>query len=190
MYACRHVTGTPQPVAPGSTAMPRVRPAHRISLPIIQQIAAYIKAGGYSHVAAEAAGVPGSLFAEWLERARRGSRNRLYRMLQEEVARAAAEARLRAEVEVFLKKPDLWLRCGPGKDTAEVRGWSLPVRAVCRPDVPAHETAPTPVEQILCAATAYVRDHPEHRQILIDFVRSILPDPAARFSLTATGTAR
>ena len=57
-------------------------------------ILAYVRAGGFAHVAAEA------------------------------VRQAEAQARLSAEVAALKGKPVDWLKAGPGKETAAKPGWS------------------------------------------------------------------
>ena len=42
---------------------------------------------------------------------------------------AAAQARLRAEVAVFDKRPLDWLKCGPGKEAPRRPGWSAAPKA-------------------------------------------------------------
>ena len=65
---------------------------------LCQQICAYIRAGGYAPVAAEAAGVPAAVFHDWMERGTgRGARDP-YRTLAERVRHAHAHARCMAEV--------------------------------------------------------------------------------------------
>jgi hypothetical protein len=46
------------------------------------------------------------------------------------VRQAVAEARLKAEIEVFTSDPVFWLRNGPGKDAPGNPGWSAPVKPV------------------------------------------------------------
>jgi hypothetical protein len=102
--------------------MPRDRPAPTPEQQ--QQICAFIRAGGFPRVAAEAAGVPAPVFARWLRRGRGKRAPAVYRAFAEAVAQAAAQARLVAELEVFEKRPLDWLKCGPGKETRSDPGWS------------------------------------------------------------------
>jgi hypothetical protein len=103
-----------------------------ISLPtpaVERQIVAFIRAGGYPHVAAEAAGVPRRTFERWLRRGRRRHCDPAYRSLAAAVMQASAQARLNAEVATRDGKPLDWLRYGPGKESAPNVGWTAPVRA-------------------------------------------------------------
>ena len=83
-----------------------------------QQICAFIRAGGFPRVAAEAAGVRATDFARWLRRGRRKQAPAVYRAFADAVAQAMAQARLAAELQVFEKRPLDWLKCGPGKESA------------------------------------------------------------------------
>ena len=67
------------------------RPRYRLTPALQEQIVAYIRAGGFPHVAAEAAGLPRQVFARWLERGQRAMR----RPLIAQFARAVMEAQCR-----------------------------------------------------------------------------------------------
>jgi len=85
----------------------------------IKDITAFIRAGGFPHVAAEAAGVPADVFDAWLARGNRKVRrdsNPLYRQLRDEVRTAKAQARLKAEMAVLEDNPAKWLQQGPGQE--------------------------------------------------------------------------
>jgi hypothetical protein len=92
------------------------------------RILGYIRAGGFAHVAAEAAGVPRETFADWLDRGSRTGAREPYRSFARQVREALAQARLRAEIAVMDKTPLHWLRYGPGRETAEAAGWTGTVR--------------------------------------------------------------
>jgi hypothetical protein len=79
-------------------------------------IVAAIRAGGYAHVAAEAAGVPRRIFRRWLAAGR-------YRQFRLSVMQATAHARLTAEWEVRGKDAKTWLHNGPGKEPDGAPGW-------------------------------------------------------------------
>jgi hypothetical protein len=103
-------------------------PARRPTPELEQTIAAYIRAGGYPQVAAEAAGVPGGLFDDWMRRgdSRRGAAD--CRRFAEAVRQAHAQARLKAEVAALKDRPLDWLRSGPGKEAAARPGWTGTVK--------------------------------------------------------------
>jgi hypothetical protein len=96
-----------------------------------QTIIAFIRAGGYDHVAAESAGISERTFRDWMARGEgrhtsRGSSARL-RAFAEEVTKAKAQARLAAETQVAQKDPKYWLsragRTRPGRE-----GWTDPAK--------------------------------------------------------------
>jgi hypothetical protein len=88
----------------------------------------FIRAGGFPHVAAEAAGIPRELFAVWLRRGSRRGAREPYKSFYRRVQQASATARLKAELETMTKNPFSWLRHGPGRETLEAAGWTNPVR--------------------------------------------------------------
>src|SRR5262245_6914530 len=89
-----------------------------------QSIVAFVRAGGFAHVAAEAAGVPREVFDDWMSRP--GPR---YREFARAVRQAEAQARLRVEVAVLDARPLDWLKSGPGKPLPGYPGWTAPARA-------------------------------------------------------------
>jgi hypothetical protein len=97
---------------------------------IERQIVAFIRAGGFPHIAAEAAGVPRRTFERWLRRGHRRNGHAAYRAFARAVMQAAAQARLNAEIATRDSKPLDWLRYGPGKQSFHNAGWTGPVRAV------------------------------------------------------------
>jgi hypothetical protein len=101
----------------------------RLTAALGQQLCAYIRAGGYPAVAAEAAGVPARVFRRWLARGRRKGAAEPYRSFARAVREAAAQARVRAEIAALKKDAMGWLKCGPGRETGAAPGWSQPVRA-------------------------------------------------------------
>jgi hypothetical protein len=88
----------------------------------------FIRAGGYPHVAAEAAGIPRELFTAWLQRGRRRGAREPYKSFYRRVQQAMATARLKAELETISKNPFYWLRHGPGRETPESPGWTNSVK--------------------------------------------------------------
>jgi hypothetical protein len=97
---------------------------YRLTAALQKEIVAFIRAGGYPHVAAEAAGLPREVFARWMERGRRRGAPAIYRAFARAVREAEAQARLDAEVNVRKAKPLDWLKAGPGKENAERPGWT------------------------------------------------------------------
>jgi hypothetical protein len=100
---------------------------HVLTDAIQRTICAFVSAGGFAHVAAEAAGVPKEVFDAWMKRGdpkRTKQRERRYRLFHEAVKQAEAQARLSAEVEAIKRDPIRWLMQGPGKDREDYPGWS------------------------------------------------------------------
>jgi len=87
-------------------------------------IIAAVRAGGYVHVAAEAAGVPRRVLRRWLARGRKDARYRQFRL---SVMQARAHARLTAEWELRNKDAKTWLQNGPGKEVIDAPGWGKEV---------------------------------------------------------------
>ena len=94
----------------------------------------FIRAGGYPHVAAEAAGIPRELFAAWLERGRRRRAREPYKSFFRRVQQAIATARLKAELETMTKNPFYWLRHGPGREMPDLPGWTNPIKPMAAAD--------------------------------------------------------
>lgn len=88
-----------------------------------QMIVSYIRAGAYSWVAAEAAGIGKSTFYRWMERGEAASSG-LYHEFYEAVREARAQARVAAEMEVRRDNPFAWLRHGPGRERPGEPGWT------------------------------------------------------------------
>lgn len=94
----------------------------QISAALEAQIIAAIRAGTHPHIAAESAGMPAGMF----ERLRHGpGRDARFAAL---VREARAQARARAEAEVFQKSPLQWLLHGPGRDRPGRPGWAATVK--------------------------------------------------------------
>lgn len=102
------------------------RARYRLTLALQEKIVAYIRAGGFAHVAAEAAGLPREVFARWLARGERPGAPASYRAFAQAIREAEAQTRLQAELNVRKDKPLDWLKAGPGKDAADNPGWTNP----------------------------------------------------------------
>jgi hypothetical protein len=87
-------------------------------------VVAFVRAGGYPQVAAEAAGLPREVFQRWLRRGQGPRARPRYRRFALAVRQAHAQARLGAEAAVLSGKPLDWLRYGPGRETAGSPGWT------------------------------------------------------------------
>ena len=96
---------------------------------IQDKIVAFIRAGAYAHVAAQAAGVPQRTFYEWLERGEGRHPSRPPTPELEAFATAVriaqAEARTEAEIRVFRTQPRYWLS-HVARTKPESEGWTEP----------------------------------------------------------------
>jgi len=107
------------------------RPVGSVTLTAERQdrLVAFIRAGAFDHVAAQAVGISPRTFREWLARGEgRGSRPATpkLRALADQVRAAKAESRLSAEVRVYREQPAYWLsRVARSVEGAE--GWTEPV---------------------------------------------------------------
>ena len=105
------------------------RPRYRLTLALQEKIVAYIRAGGYAHIAAGAAGLPREVFARWLARGERPDAPANYRTFARAIREAEAQGRLQAELNVRKEKPLDWLKAGPGKAGTDNPGWTNPGKA-------------------------------------------------------------
>jgi hypothetical protein len=123
-------TPSPEPVPDRPVpAKRRGRPPGSVSLTDeIERInLAYVRAGAFLHVAAQAAGISPRTLFDWLNRgeerpAARPSTPRL-RSFARNVRVAQAEARIGAEVRVYRDNPAMWLR-NAARTRGELEGWS------------------------------------------------------------------
>ena len=152
---------------------PRLTPA------VIQDIASFIRAGGFPHVAAEAAGIPQALFARWMETGRRDGVRKRYRDLRKAVLQAQAQARLKAEIAAFTDKPLDWLRSGPGKPTADAAGWTGPARASREEGRPANPLLDQAIQELLQRVLGCLEAFPDARSRIAAEIAHIMGDPAA-----------
>jgi hypothetical protein len=139
------------------------------------EIVAFIRAGSFPHVAAEAAGIPAFVFRRWLalgnpDGRRRGWRpHPLYTPLWNAVRQATAQARVLAETNAMRDLTARWLMHGPGKEQPNASGWSQAVRPQPAP--------PTP-------ETSFLMD-PEVRAMLAALLHALEPFPEARAAAAA-----
>jgi hypothetical protein len=99
---------------------------YRLTPEVESAILSYIRSGGYPWVAAEGAGIPRQVFAQWLRRGAKPRSRALYRSFYIRVIQARAQGRLAAEIETRKKDPRYWLTHGPGRETSGAPGWTNP----------------------------------------------------------------
>jgi hypothetical protein len=91
------------------------------------RIVAALRAGGFPEVAAQTWGVSPRTFRRWMRRGEvRGIEP--YRSFAAAVREAIAQARLRAEMDIFENQPRIWLQHGPGRETDASPGWTTAVK--------------------------------------------------------------
>jgi hypothetical protein len=162
--------------------MPGRRP---LLTPQLQRdICAYIRQGAFPEVAAEAAGLPRALFRTWLKRGEKGARKR-YRAFAAAVRQAAAHARVLAEVETVKKQPLAWLKHGPGRETADLPGWTQPARPEQSPAGGSDQVALSPeLRELFAALLGVLAPFPEARaaaaEVVGTFSREALPNSGQR----------
>src|SRR5438874_2703659 len=99
---------------------------YRLTPEIEGQIVSFIRSGGYPWVAAEGAGIPRNVFAQWMRRGAKPRSQPPHRRFYEQVMQARAQARLAAELETRKKDPRYWLTHGPGREQPGAPGWTNP----------------------------------------------------------------
>ncbi len=105
------------------------RARYRLTRALQEKIVAFIRAGGFAHIAAEAAGLPREVFARWMERGESADAPASYRNFARAIREAEAQARLQAELNVRSDKPLDWLKSGPGKTSPDNPGWGTTGKA-------------------------------------------------------------
>jgi hypothetical protein len=152
-------------------------PRHQLTPAVQQSIVAFLRAGGFPHVAAEAAGVPADVFESWLEKGERPRAAAKYRDFADAVRQAVAQARLTAEKDARQEKPLDWLRNGPGRQTDGSVGWTGPARA------PADSGPPDPfltpeVQRLFSALLDALAPFPEARAAVAAVLAKLSSDSA------------
>ena len=139
-------------------------------------ILAYVRAGGFAHVAAEAAGVSREVFEEWMRKGESKRPSPKYRLFAEAVRQAEAQARLGAEVAALKGKPVDWLKAGPGKETAAKPGWSALAKPRGGPDKPLSPLLDPGVQDLLRTLLAALERYPEARAEVVEVLNRLRPE--------------
>jgi hypothetical protein len=138
-------------------------------------ILAYVRAGGFAHVAAEAAGVSREDFEEWMRKGD-GKRQILkYRLFAVAVRQAEAQARLGAEVAALKGKPVDWLKAGPGKETAAKPGWSALAKPRGGADKPTSPLLDPGVQDLLRTLLRALERYPDARAEVVGVLNGLRP---------------
>lgn len=145
--------------------MPRSR--YHLTPALQEKIVSFIRAGGYPHVAAEAAGLPRHVFVRWRARGRSSDAPPAFREFERAICEAEAHARLDTEVNVRKDKPLDWLKAGPGKDSADNPGWTNPGKPRTSTGGSADiESLRTQMLHLLGRCVEQLRDYPKARAAL------------------------
>jgi hypothetical protein len=139
-------------------------------------ILAYVRAGGFAHVAAEAAGVPRELFEEWMRLGEKSHPVGKYRLFAHAVRQAEAQARLSAEVAALKGKPVDWLKAGPGKETDDKPGWSALAKPRGGNDKPMSPLLDPGVQELLRTLLRVLERYPDARIEVVDALNAIRPE--------------
>lgn len=140
------------------------------------KIIAYVRAGGFAHVAAEAAGVSREVFDEWMRKGESKRANKKYRLFAEAVRQAEATARLGAEVAALKAKPVDWLKAGPGKETAARPGWSALAKPSGGREKPASPLLDPGVQELLRTLLRALERYPDARADVMDVLNVVRPE--------------
>ncbi|MCI0462849.1 MAG: hypothetical protein L0Z62_38370 [Gemmataceae bacterium] len=146
------------------------RRSHAYDAQKAEQLLTFLQAGAYGHIAAEAAEISAATLHEWLRRGQGKGATEPYRSFARRYVQTRALARLHAELEVFKKDPKLWLKCGPGKETADSPGWS-------------REVSPSRAQP--SASTGSGLDHPLLADLSAAVLEALKPFPEARLAVAA-----
>ena len=134
-------------------------------------ILAAIRAGGFADVAAAAFGVPRPLFRKWLRWGSKG-KGAVYESFAQKVAQAQATARLAAEMQAHHKDPRMWLRAGPGRETASSEGWTTFVRPQARKAQTINLFATPMFLDFLATLRAVLAPYPEALQAVVGAIEA------------------
>jgi hypothetical protein len=146
----------------------------RLTAQVQNEMCAFIRQGSFPEIAAEAAGVPRAVFRAWLARGESPRAPAKWRAFAVEVRKATAQARILAEMEAVKKNPLAWLKHGPGRETADMVGWTLPARP--RPSRPAPQALVQPELAELCALLLRVlAPFPEARTAVAEVLAGASP---------------
>jgi hypothetical protein len=136
---------------------------------LLKTVTAYLVAGGTPHVAAEAAGVPRSLYNRWMRLGREPGSDPVCGHFRAAVRQAHAQSRLDAEISVRKNKPLDWLRYGPGKGCSRRPDWTAAYKAPARP----------------AGSRANPLLHPSVQAVLHELVEALTPFPEGRVVASA-----
>jgi hypothetical protein len=152
----------------------------KLTAAVERDILAFVRAGSYPAVAAEAAGITQETFRHWMDLGAKRRATKRYRAFRAAVIQAAAQARVAEELAVYANDPKTWLTKGPGRETQDTPGWSGVVRPVVAltdnrsVNLLADPMASALLSMLLSALTPF----PEARRAAIDALNNSTRRPA------------
>lgn len=157
--------------------MPRTR--YKLTPEIQQAIVAYIRAGAFPHVAAEAAGIPQQTFEIWLNRHQRPNCPKALRLFADAVLQAQAQARLAAEMSVLKEDPVTWLKSGPGKESSTTKGWTNPRKPLIQDNRQVNLLLSPQLASIFGAILQVLAPFPDARAAVAEAINALKPQTPA-----------
>ena len=151
------------------------RSRYRLTPALQAQIVAFIRGGGFPHVAAEAAGLPRQVFERWLRRGRKADAPPNYHAFALAMMEAEAQARLHAELTTLNDKPLDWLKAGPGKERPDAPGWSALAKAQAGRGKPTPLLLQPEMQAFLRALLRALEAHPEARAAAAEQLARLKP---------------
>jgi transposase-like protein len=136
----------------------------RLTPELQEQIVAAIRAGGFPHIAAQAFGVSRRTFEHWRKLGRSNESEKDFYSFARAVDDAIAQARLRAEINIFTEQPRLWLQHGPGRELIDNPGWTALVKPAVRERTPRNPLMLKEVQAAIRGITDLLAAHPEIRE--------------------------
>src|ERR1700752_1870121 len=85
-------------------------PRYQLDSDLRRDVCEYIRTGGNTDDAAEAAGIPRDVFAKWLKAGQNPRAAAKYRDLADAVRTARAQARVHNQIKVYDRHPLQWFR--------------------------------------------------------------------------------
>jgi len=154
------------------------KPLYPWSEAAAKKIVAAIHHGAYPFVAAEAVGIPREVFANWIRRGSSKHASPRFRQFRDQVREAIATARLAAETYTLKHDPLFWLKYGPGRETAEIPGWSNAVKPPLVDEQASQATASEIQLGLLAALTPEMnRLPPVLRAAVLAILNGVTPSP-------------
>jgi hypothetical protein len=143
---------------------PKHRAEHLLTEEVQARILSFIRAGAFPHVAAEASGIPLEIWEAWQQMAKRpGRAAKRYRDFLIEVRQAQAMARVAAESNILRESPLNWLKSGPGRECANLAGWTAPTKPLVQNNTQVNLLLSPELQGLFAAILQVLAPYPEAR---------------------------